>query len=308
MWGWLWSARTIVRYDEGPTPSRRRVRNRPPAGLDPGRGRLHLLETEPGCPEFGRSDRRLGPSALCVPPSQRDRRTGPPGRRVKRVTPSVVNITTSVVETDPFGGAQEGKGVGSGFVIRSDGIIVTNFHVVEGATNIKVTFPPPDQKSYPARVIGGYSDRDLAVLKLEARDLPVLALGDSKGLELGQRVVAIGYALALEGGPTVTSGIISSLTRTIQVNDPNGPTRTYQDVLQTDAAINPGTPVARWLTWPGTSSASTRREPGRPRTSASPSPSTAPSLSSKGPSPIRTPHSRTSGCRRPASIPASRRS
>jgi S1-C subfamily serine protease len=229
---------------------------------------------------------------------------------VKRVTPSVVNITTSVVETDPFGGAQEGKGVGSGFVIRSDGIIVTNFHVVEGATNIKVTFPPPDQKSYPARVIGGYSDRDLAVLKLEARDLPVLALGDSKGLELGQRVVAIGYALALEGGPTVTSGIISSLTRTIQVNDPNGPTRTYQDVLQTDAAINPGTPVARWLTWPGTSSASTRREPGRPRTSASPSPSpsTAPSPSSKGASPIRTPHSRTSGCRRPASIPASRRS
>jgi serine protease Do len=113
----------------------------------------------------------------------------------------VVNITTSVVETDPFGGAQEGKGVGSGFVIRSDGIIVTNFHVVEGATNIKVTFPPPDQKSYPARVIGGYSDRDLAVLKLEARDLPVLALGDSKGLELGQRGSPSGTPWPWRAGP-----------------------------------------------------------------------------------------------------------
>jgi serine protease Do len=159
---------------------------------------------------------------------------------VKRVTPAVVNVTTSLVETDPFGGAQEGKGVGSGFVIRSDGIIVTNFHVVEGATNIRVTFPAPDQKTYAARVIGGDSDHDLAVLKIEAKGLPVLALGDSKTVELGQRVIAIGYALALEGGPTVTSGIISSLTRTIQVGDPNGPTRTYQDVLQTDAAINPG--------------------------------------------------------------------
>jgi S1-C subfamily serine protease len=159
---------------------------------------------------------------------------------VKRVTPAVVNVTTAVVQTDPFGGAQEGKGVGTGFVIRSDGVIVTNFHVVEGATNIRVTFPAPHQKSYPARVIGGDSDHDLAVLKIDANDLPVLALGDSKTVELGQRVVAIGYALALEGGPTVTSGIISSLTRTIQVDDPNGPTRTYQDVLQTDAAINPG--------------------------------------------------------------------
>jgi serine protease Do len=156
------------------------------------------------------------------------------------VTPAVVNVTTSIVETNPFGGAQEGKGVGTGFVIRSDGIIVTNFHVVEGATNIKVTFPAPGQKTFPARVIGGDSEHDLAVLKVEAKDLPVLALGDSKTVELGQRVIAIGYALALEGGPTVTSGIISSLTRTIQVNDPNGPTRTYQDVLQTDAAINPG--------------------------------------------------------------------
>jgi serine protease Do len=160
---------------------------------------------------------------------------------VKRVAPAVVNVTTSIVQADPFGGAQEGKGVGTGFVIRSDGIIVTNFHVVEGAVNIKITFPPPNQKrTYGARVIGGDSDHDLAILKIEGQNLPTLALGDSTKVQLGQRVIAVGYALALEGGPTVTSGIISSLARTVQAQDPNGPTRTYEDVLQTDAAINPG--------------------------------------------------------------------
>jgi S1-C subfamily serine protease len=159
---------------------------------------------------------------------------------IKRVAPAVVNVTTSIVKADPFGGAQEGKGVGTGFLIRSDGVIVTNFHVVEGAVNIKVTFPPPNQKTYTARVVGGDSEHDLAVLKIDAKDLPALALGESKSLQLGQRVIAIGYALALEGGPTVTSGIISSLARTVQAQDPNGPTRTYADVLQTDAAINPG--------------------------------------------------------------------
>ena len=152
----------------------------------------------------------------------------------------MVNVTTSIVEANPFGGAQEGKGVGTGFVIRSDGIIVTNFHVVEGAVNIKVTLPAPNQKTYSARVVGGDSDHDLAILKVGGTNLPTLALGKSKRLQLGQRVIAIGYALALEGGPTVTSGIISALARTIQVQDPNGPTRTYSDVLQTDAAINPG--------------------------------------------------------------------
>jgi serine protease Do len=160
---------------------------------------------------------------------------------VKRVAPAVVNVTTSVVQADPFGGAREGKGVGSGFIIRSDGIIVTNFHVVEGAVGIRVTFPPPNQKrTYAARVIGGDSDYDLAILKIDGENLPTLALGDSTKVLLGQRVIAVGYALALEGGPTVTSGIISSLARTVQVQDPNGPKRTFQDALQTDAAINPG--------------------------------------------------------------------
>jgi S1-C subfamily serine protease len=158
-----------------------------------------------------------------------------------------VNVTTSTVSQDVItGGSSIGRAVGTGFVIRSDGVIVTNFHVVEGAVNIKVTLPGPDGRSFPARVIGGDSAHDLAVLKVNGTGLPTVSLGRSSDLLLGQRVVALGYALALPGGPTVTTGIISSLARTIQIPDPNGGqngqpiTRTYEDVLQTDAAINPG--------------------------------------------------------------------
>ena len=86
------------------------------------------------------------------------------------------------------------------------------------------------------------SPHDLAVLKIDATGLPTVSLGDSSGLQLGEPAVAIGYALALPGGPTVTTGIISSLARTIQAQDPAaaGGGRTYQDALQTSAAINPG--------------------------------------------------------------------
>src|SRR5207253_609455 len=120
-----------------------------------------------------------------------------------------------------------------------------NFHVVGGALNIKVTMPPPDGRSFAGRVIGGDSDHDLAVLKVEARGLPTVPMGDSSNVLLGERVIALGYALALPGGPTVTSGIVSALARTVRAQDPNGPNgqpvvRTYQDALQTDAAINPG--------------------------------------------------------------------
>jgi S1-C subfamily serine protease len=162
---------------------------------------------------------------------------------VKKVTPAVVNVTTAVPNPDSFlGGGATGKGVGTGFVVRSDGIIVTNFHVVEGALNIKVTMPPPDNRSFAARVIGADEDRDLAILKVSATKLPTIPLGNARDVLLGERVIALGYALALPGGPTVTSGIISSLARTVQAADPQaqGGTRTYQDALQTDAAINPG--------------------------------------------------------------------
>jgi serine protease Do len=125
--------------------------------------------------------------------------------------------------------------------------VVTNYHVVEGAQRITVITPEPEAERYDARVIGGDAAADLAVLKIDAQRLPTVPLGRSADLELGQQVVAIGYALALEGGPTVTAGIVSALGRSIDVNDPacdadvcdNG-VRTYSDIIQTDAAINPG--------------------------------------------------------------------
>jgi serine protease Do len=164
---------------------------------------------------------------------------------VKRVAPAVVNITTNTLEQESFLGEQPGRAVGTGFIIRSDGIVVTNFHVLEQAVRIRVTLPPPDGRTFSARAIGSDSAHDLAVLKIQGSNFPTVPLGDSDELELGERVVALGYALALPGGPTVTQGIISSLARTVQAEDPNanngaGVTRTYEDVLQTDAAINPG--------------------------------------------------------------------
>jgi serine protease Do len=165
---------------------------------------------------------------------------------VKTVEPAVVNVTTNLFQQSAFGG-QPGRGVGTGFVIRSDGIIVTNYHVVEGATRLTVITPPPDAHSYQGRVIGGDPTADIAVLKIDATDLPTVPLGDSSKLQLGQRVVALGYALALKGGPTVTTGIVSALGRTVTAGDPNcsrtvcaNGQRTYDNAIQTDAAINPG--------------------------------------------------------------------
>jgi serine protease Do len=155
--------------------------------------------------------------------------------------PAVVNVTTDVFSAS----GQTGQGVGTGFIVQSDGIVVTNCHVVEGATKINVFTSARNPDRYDARVIGGDCEHDLAVLKIDGTDLPTLPLGDSSKLVLGQNVVAIGYALALEGGPTVTAGIVSALDRTVEVQDPNCDvcrnfTRTYSSVIQTDAAINHG--------------------------------------------------------------------
>jgi serine protease Do len=169
---------------------------------------------------------------------------------VKKVEPAVVNVTTNLYQQSELG-IQPGRGVGSGFVIRRNGIVVTNYHVVEGASRITVITPPPDSRRYSARVIGGDPTADLAVLRIDASGLPTVPLGDSAKLQLGQRVVALGYALALRGGPTVTSGIVSGLGRSITAQDPNCrigcqtgaggvSERTYTGVIQTDAAINPG--------------------------------------------------------------------
>jgi serine protease Do len=166
----------------------------------------------------------------------------------QRVLPAVVNVISKITSVDAAGNEQSGQGVGTGFIVRSDGVIVTNCHVVEGASEISIFTSELEPTKYDARLIGADCEHDLAVLKVDEAGLPTVPLGDSADLRLGQRVVAIGYALALEGGPSVTTGVVSSLDRTIQVQDPGCPievcggeqVRTYSDVIQTDAAINHG--------------------------------------------------------------------
>lgn len=162
---------------------------------------------------------------------------------VRAILPAVVNVTAELAS--PIGSTSRRRGVGTGFIVRSDGILVTNYHVVERAQRITVTTSGDDPESYPARVIGGDPQADLAVLQIDAEGLPTVTFGVSEDLSLGQQVIAIGYALALEGGPTVTTGVVSALDRTITVPDANcdqcdNGRRTYSDVVQTDAAINPG--------------------------------------------------------------------
>jgi S1-C subfamily serine protease len=165
-------------------------------------------------------------------------RTGDIQSIVAKVEPAVVAIRTGgAVDAGLFesNGGSSG-GAGTGFVVSSDGVIVTNNHVVEDAGGkIEVSFS--DGTNLKAKVLGRSSDNDLAVLKVDATDLPTLKLGSSEQLQVGDDVVAIGNALALEGGLSVTQGIISQKGRTVPESETGA---TLYDVLQTDAAINPG--------------------------------------------------------------------
>ncbi|HZQ78351.1 MAG TPA: trypsin-like peptidase domain-containing protein [Acidimicrobiia bacterium] len=161
-------------------------------------------------------------------------RTGDVQTILAKVEPAVVSIRTRTLSLGDFLKPVPGEGAGTGFVIGSDGVIVTNNHVVSGAQSIEVVFA--DDRKMPARVLGKDPSTDLAVVKVDASGLPTAALGDSDQLKVGDDVVAIGNALALEGGPTVTRGIVSALNRTITAE--NG--ERLEHVLQTDAAINPG--------------------------------------------------------------------
>jgi S1-C subfamily serine protease len=161
-------------------------------------------------------------------------RTGDIQEILAKVEPAVVSIRTRTLSLGDFFKPTPGQGAGTGFVIGSDGVIVTNNHVIAGAQSIEVVFA--DDRKMPARVLGRDPTTDLAVMKVEASDLPVATLGDSDALKVGDDVIAIGNALALEGGPTVTRGIVSAEDRTITAE--NG-TR-LEHVIQTDTAINPG--------------------------------------------------------------------
>jgi serine protease Do len=156
------------------------------------------------------------------------------GGVLARVEPSVVTVRTRSLGVDAFLQPVAEQGTGTGFVIGSNGLIATNDHVVQGAQSITVTLA--GGRTLAARVVAADPAADLAVLRVAARDLPVAPLGNSSSLHVGDPVVAIGNALALPGGPTVTEGIVSALGRTIQTDDG----AVLRHVIQTDAAINPG--------------------------------------------------------------------
>jgi S1-C subfamily serine protease len=148
----------------------------------------------------------------------------------KKALPSVVNITSTAVAFDFFYGAVPQQGMGSGFVIDSEGHILTNFHVVEGARQVEVT--TSDKKKYKAQIVGTDPIHDLAVIQIPNKGVPQAEIGDSKSLVVGQKVYAIGNPFGLSG--TMTRGIISSI-RSLK-----GERGFIDEAIQTDAAINPG--------------------------------------------------------------------
>jgi S1-C subfamily serine protease len=152
----------------------------------------------------------------------------------KAVSPGVAFINTTSYRQDWFGGTQEGKGNGSGSVIDSNGHILTNFHVVDGAQKLTVSFG--GEKTYPATYVGGDADTDLAVIKIDppATGLTVVPLGNSDALMVGQKVLAIGNPFGLDR--TLTTGVISGLQRPIRARN----NRPIDAAIQTDASINPG--------------------------------------------------------------------
>jgi putative serine protease PepD len=154
-----------------------------------------------------------------------------------KAVPSVVNVTIEQQQTDPFTGQSSfvDIGNGSGVILRSDGYILTNNHVVEGADRVLVSVGVANKE---AKVIGVDPSTDLAVIKVDGTGYPAVELGTSKNLRVGQWVMAVGSPFGLE--KTVTSGIISALQRSEQVRQGANDLTTYTNLIQTDAAINPG--------------------------------------------------------------------
>jgi len=153
-------------------------------------------------------------------------------KAVEKVTPWVASITTESSQISKFYTVR-GEGAGTGVVTKSNGYILTNAHVIENAKQINVHLP--NQPTYKAKIVGIDRISDLAVLKINAKNLEFASFANSDKLKVGQWVLTVGNALALKGGPTVTIGIISGLKRTITTSIGQ-----FHGLIQTDAAINEG--------------------------------------------------------------------
>ena len=153
---------------------------------------------------------------------------------VERVRPAVVSIVARTVSRDRFGRQSTGFGSGTGVIFDESGLVLTNNHVIEGGVEITVT--QDDGTQVEAEIIGADLLSDLAVLRLPGDGYPSLPLRENGSLRAGDWVIAIGNALALPGGPTVTVGVVSALGRSIE----STPGVTLYDLIQTDTSINPG--------------------------------------------------------------------
>jgi serine protease Do len=157
----------------------------------------------------------------------------------KKVSPAVVSITTQTVQPGLFGfGSTQAEAAGTGMIITSDGLILTNNHVISGSTSVTVF--TSDGKQYKGSVVAANSAGDYAFVQISAKNLPTVSLGDSGSVQIGQKVVAIGNALG-QFQNTVTEGIISGKGRPVQAADSGSSTvESLSDLFQTDAAINEG--------------------------------------------------------------------
>jgi len=157
---------------------------------------------------------------------------------VAKLAPSIVRVQTETARLDIFGRSVPSTGVGTGVIIDAQGYIVTNNHVVTIGGNApadRISVTLNDQRTFDATIVGRDQATDLAVIKIDAPDLRPAEFGNADQVQVGEDVVAIGYALDLQGGPTVTRGVISAKGRTI-----NEQPYTINDAIQTDAGINPG--------------------------------------------------------------------
>ncbi len=151
---------------------------------------------------------------------------------VEKLSESIVSVSSMRLERRFFGIVPL-EGQGSGIVLDRKGLIITNNHVIDGANQVHVSLK--DGRTFTGEVVGSDEATDVAVIRVDAADLPAAELGDSEILRVGQIVLAIGNALALPGGPTVSMGVLSAKGRPLPGTD-----FIFEGLLQTDAAVNPG--------------------------------------------------------------------